>query len=132
MPRRRTYNINPSKEYEFRPCMRQFEDRGESKNETVKEGIKVICPSFTEGKGRPEKKHYFEYRQQHVKEMQSKIHDFNNKQTLNDEFRALSKIGFSQKALDNLPNNKLLSLNFSQGINEFNFHFKNNFRQCDF
>jgi hypothetical protein len=115
MPRRRQYSQGPSKELEFKPCLRVYKNSNESKDKTLKEGIKVIKPAYTEGKGRPEKKHYFGYKEEYVKEIQSKVQEYNNKQTLNDEFRALSKIGFSKKALDNLPNNKLLGLNFSKG-----------------
>lgn len=113
MPKRRQYSQGPSKELEFKPCLRIYKNYNESKVKSFKEGIKVIKPAFTEGKGRPEKKHYFDYREEYVKEVQSKVQEYSSKQVLNEEFRSLSKIGFSKKALENLPNNKLLGLNFS-------------------
>ncbi len=76
------------------------------------ESIRIIRPAIAEGKGRPEKKHHFKYKNDYIKEMQMKEKKFDNKQHLNQEFKILNKMGFSQKVFENMPNSKLLSFDF--------------------
>lgn len=111
--RRRTYNILPTKEKEFRPSIKmvkQVINHGKAESR-----IKIIAPVITMGKDRPEKVHYFQYREDMLKTQQEHDTNSTSKQILGDEFKVLNQIGFGKKTLENLPNNKLLNLNFSKG-----------------
>ena len=113
MPKKRLLSKGPSKEKEFIPCIRII--RRENDPNEKESRVKMVKPSFTQGKGRPEKVHYFQYREEHVKALQEIEKESNGKQILSEEFKVLNRIGFSKKTLDSLPNNKLLGLNFSKG-----------------
>lgn len=126
MPKRRNLSQGPSKEYQFKPCIKIVKPESDSKNKN--ESIKVIKPVHTEMKQRPERKHYFEYREQQIEQLQNREKDSNNKMQLNEEFRVLGKVGFSKKALESLPNNKLLGINFSKGNYITLSHYLNRFQ----
>lgn len=113
LPKRRNYSQQRGKEMEFKPCMKMVKPETDMK--TKKESLKIIRPTFAEGKGRPERRHYFTEKEKHFQILQNKDLDTNNKVILGEEFKVLNKIGFSKKSLENLPNNKLLSVNFSKG-----------------
>ncbi len=112
-PKRRNLSQPPSKEFEFRPCLKMV--KCESDMKAKKESIKVIRPMHGEGKERPEKRHFFREKEEHIKQLQNKEKELSSKVLVNEEFRVLGKIGFSKKALESLPNNKLLGINFSNG-----------------
>ena len=113
MPKKRLLSKGPSKEKEFIPCIRII--RRENDANEKESRIRIFKPVYSQGKGRPEKVHYFQYREEHVKALQEIEKESNGKQMLSEEFKVLNKIGFSKKTLDSLPNNKLLGLNFSKG-----------------
>lgn len=119
-PKRRNLSQPISKEYEFKPCLKMVKPETDARNKI--QGIKVFQPSYTQNKERLEKRHYFEYRKEHINKLQQKELESNTAPVLNEEFRLLNKIGFSKKNLDNLPNNKLLGLNFSKDNKSFNFN----------
>ena len=87
----------------------------ESDNQPKKESLRIIQFIPIEGKGRPEKIHYFKYKNEYIKEIQQKEAEKDNKIILKDEFKVISKVGFSKNAIDSIPNNSLLNVNFSQG-----------------
>jgi hypothetical protein len=120
VPKFRNLSQGPSKEYEFKPCIKMV-NKPESDSRAIREGIKVIRPIYGEGKDRPEKRHHFIYREEYIEQIKEKEKQQTAKALVNDEFRVLNKIGFSKKALENLPNNKLLGLNFSNGKLELLF-----------
>jgi hypothetical protein len=82
------------------------------------ESLKVIRPAIVESKPRPEKRHYFQYKEEYIKRMQNKEKHFDNKHQLNEEFKVLSKMGFTQRGYETMTNTKLLSFDI-RGNNYF-------------
>lgn len=92
----------------------------EFKNKKEKpESIRIIRPAISEGKPRPEKKHYFQYKQEYIKQMQNKEKIYDNKHHVNEEFKVLNKIGFAQKGYDNMTNTKLLNFDMRGRIDDY-------------
>ena len=80
------------------------------------ESLKVIRPAILERKARPEKRHYFQYKDEYIRSMQNKEKHFDNKQQLNEEFKVLSKMGFTQRGYETLTNSKLMNFDIKGKI----------------
>lgn len=57
----------------------------------------MVNPTFTQNKERPEKLHYFEYREQHVKELNERQKKYSDKKVLDEELKLLKTLGISKK-----------------------------------
>lgn len=112
-PKRRLISQPQRKEYKFRPCLKIV--LPEASQTHRNESLKILKPVITENKGRPEKLHYFKYKDEYINDIKEKEASKDNKMVVNDEMKFLSKIGYGKKSHDSLSNNTLLSLNFSKG-----------------
>ncbi len=81
-----------------------------------RQSLKIIRPTISERKERPEKRHQFAYKHDYIQKIREKENSQTVRSTINDEFRVLNKVGFSRKALETLPNNQLMGLNFASGM----------------
>lgn len=52
---------------------------------------------FEERKGRPEKLHYFKYREDHIKELNEREKNYTLKKALDEEFKLLNNLGIRKK-----------------------------------
>jgi hypothetical protein len=79
------------------------------------ESIGIVNMNHTIHKGRAEKLHYFQYRDQHMKMLKEKEKKKDDKTFVKDEMRLLTKIGFVKDKTSEIPNSTLYRLNTSQG-----------------
>lgn len=89
----------------------------ENENHLRQETKKCIWPqTFTQNKPLAQKKHYFEYKEECIKEVLSKEKEKDMKAVVSEELKFLSKYGFSKKTLETMPNHTLMNFNIKQGI----------------
>jgi hypothetical protein len=84
------------------------------------EGLGIVHTNFTEHKGRPEKLHYFQYRDEHVRILKEKQKKLDDKTFIKDEMKLMTKIGFadSNNRSSNIPNNTLMRMNITATDNK--------------
>ncbi len=88
-----------------------------------KGGIRIVNPTYSQNKERPEKMHYFEYRENLIKESNEREKKLNEKKALDEEFKLLNTIGITKKAdmtnftLLNNYSNKNNNLRYSSDVN---------------
>ena len=86
-----------SVEREFRPCIRIINNNIEKKSRV--ESLKPIKPDHEIKKPRPEKLHYFKYREDYVEQVRIKQKAVDNNERIKEEMRLMTKIGFTDKRL---------------------------------
>lgn len=84
-----------------------------------KESIKIINPTYTQNKERPEKLHYFRYREEHIKELNEREKKFSEKKILDEEFKLLNNLGIKPKT--DMSNYALLNNHGSSNSSKKNF-----------
>lgn len=110
VPKKKVMIPKPSPEYEFKPCIKMVIQEIE-KNHKI-EGIKIIKPTpKNEEIVRPKRTDYFKYQQDHIRELMKKNDDGDNKSIIKNELKHLSKVGYTKRVMDAVPNNKILTFN---------------------
>jgi hypothetical protein len=84
-----------SVEKEFKPCIRIIHPPVENKSRV--ESLKAIKPDNELKKPRPEKLHYFQYKQECIEQIKNKEKEVNNNGRVKEEMRLMTKIGFTEK-----------------------------------
>lgn len=93
-PRKKHFNISNSSEATFKPCMKIFKQAYISTNNNTNKEALIRPQSKKESEINLElKKHYFEYRDEYIKNCNIKSKKMENKVIIQDELNYLSKIG---------------------------------------
>lgn len=79
-------------------------------------GIRPVKIDFTQRKERPEKRHYFKFKEEHNKALKEKCERLNSKSIISEEFKVLSRVGFSRKTIENIGNNALLGVTITKDL----------------
>jgi hypothetical protein len=83
------------------------------------EGIKIIKPTpKADDIVRPKRTEYFKYQQDHIKELMKKNDEGDNKLIIKNELKQLSKMAFSKRVMEALPNSKLMTFSLLKGIHK--------------
>ncbi len=113
--KKKVFIPKPSEEMVFRPCVKMVKQ--ETDKHKKAEGIRIIKPTpKADNIVRPKKTEYFKYKQDHIKELMNKNEEGDNKLIIKNELRQLSKVGFTKRVLEALPNSKLMTFSVFKSI----------------
>ena len=102
----------PTPEYVFRPCCKMVNQPNNHYDRP--EGLRYIPFPTKEYIPRPEKRHEFPYKREMDRNEIEKNKIMTNANIVRNEFKLLSKIGFSKQPYKNLTNQQLLGYNFTK------------------
>jgi hypothetical protein len=105
-PRRNRTKGPLSSEMIFKPCIKMvnYESDRKSKNES----LRIIVQDHEMKKPRPEKLHYFKYKEEYIADVKKKEVELDHNEKIKEEMRLMNKIGFTDKRI--LPNASLLNM----------------------
>jgi hypothetical protein len=93
-PRKRHFSLEPTKESEFRPCMKIFKEAYYTSKDLSREVIIWPQKKRENNINLEQKRHYYQYRDEYIEKLNMKAKKANNKVYVKDELNYLSKIGY--------------------------------------
>jgi hypothetical protein len=105
-----------TKEYIFKPCIKMVEYNPSRRFKV--ESIGIVDMKNTIHKQRPEKTHYFEYRDEHIRLLMDKEKKKDNKEFVKEEMRLMDRIGMAKGMnCSEVANHSLMKMSIPEARN---------------